>query len=213
MRTFLLSVAMCAALAGCKKDNKASESTAGSGSAAKATETAGSGSAAGNAMATAGQAMEAAGSAIEAAGSAAQAAGSAAEAAAQTAEAAAKAGAAAANMAGANVPRPASVTDAQVALADKLVSVMQQMGTDITAAGKDCAKAADAVKAGAAKLEPMKDEVKKWEKVSKDDPQVKAWFEANYMSKMMGAMAPMMAVAQTCATDAGFTAAMKDMKM
>ena len=41
---------------------------------------------------------------------------------------------------------------------------------------------AAAIKSGAETIKPMKAEIDKWEKQSKDDPAIKAWFEANYMS-------------------------------
>ena len=37
------------------------------------------------------------------------------------------------------------------------------------------------------------------------------WFEANYAPKMMGAVAPLMGLAATCATDKNFAEAMKKM--
>ena len=111
------------------------------------------------------------------------------------------------------MPRPAAITDAHVALADKLVATLTKMGTNVGAAGKDCKKAADAIKASAAELKPIKAEVDKLENLGKDDPAVKAWFEANYMGKMMGAMGPMMQVAQTCASDPAFGEAMNSLDL
>ena len=211
MKAFILVVAMCAALTGCKKENKAAEGSAAApaaaGSAAVAPAAANDPAKAAEA---AGSAMEAAAKAAEAAGSAAAMAGSAAEMGAAAAEAGAKAAAAAAAMsAGANVPRPATVTDAQVALADKFVVAMTKMGTDVGAAGKDCAKAAAAITATVKELEPLKAEIDKMQDLTEKDAQAKAWFEATYAPKMMAAMGPMMGIAQTCGTDKAFMDAMK----
>jgi hypothetical protein len=87
------------------------------------------------------------------------------------------------------------------------------MGEELTAAGTDCAKAAAAIKTAAGQLEPMKAEMDSWEKTSKSDPAVKAWFEANYMSKMMTAFKPMMTLGGTCGKDKTFMAAMQSLKL
>jgi hypothetical protein len=211
MRTLLLSLAMCAALAACKKDNKPAAGEA-TGSAAAAA-TAGS-----NALAAAGSAMEAAGQAAAAAGSAAAGAGSAAEAAGNAAQAGANAAAAAAEMAGAaadgaaqNVARPASVTDAHVKVADRLIVQMQKMGAEVTAAGKDCAKAAAAVQANSKELEPIKAEIESMEKATKKDPQAEAWFKANYANKVVKSLTPIFDLAKTCGTDPTFRESMKSL--
>lgn len=206
MKTLVLSIALCAALAGCKKKEDNAATAAGSAAMAAGSGAAAAGSAAMAAGSAAEKAAEAAGSAAAAAGEAAMAAGSAAEAAAKMAEAAGAAGAPAG-------PRPKSVTDAHVALADKLVATLTKMATNVGAAGKDCKKAAEAIKASAKDLAPIKAEVDKLESLSKNDPAVKAWFESNYMGKMMGAMGPMMSVAQTCASDKDFGEAMQNLDM
>ena len=66
-------------------------------------------------------------------------------------------------------------------------------------------------KAHGEKIEPMKAEVEAMEKVSKNDAAVKAWFEATYAPKMMGALGPIMGIAQTCGNDAKFQEAMKSL--
>jgi hypothetical protein len=105
--------------------------------------------------------------------------------------------------------RPASVTPEMVAVAEKMIGAMEAMGKDLTAAGTDCAKGAAALKDHAAKLQPIAVEAKKFE--NKDDKEAEAWFQANYMPRMMGAMGGMMSLAQACQADADFAAAMKEM--
>lgn len=211
MRTLLLTLAMSAALVACKKDNKpAAGETAGSAAASAGSAATAAGSAAGSAGTEAAKAMEAAGSAMEAAGSAMAAAGSAAE--------AAQAAAAAANMAAAavgdpNVPRPASVTDAHVKVADRLVGVMQKMSNDLQQAGKDCGKAAAAFEAAGKDLEPLKAEIEAMDKQTKKDPQAEAWFKAHYAPKIMNVLAPVMQLASTCANDPKFKEAMKRLEV
>jgi len=109
--------------------------------------------------------------------------------------------------------RPASVTDAQVAVADKLIAALEDLGKAVGAAGKDCKAAAAALKSGAAKLQPIADEAEKFKDATDKDPAAKQWFQQTYGAKMMGALGPMMSVAQSCGNDKDFMDAMQSMPM
>jgi hypothetical protein len=210
MRALLFYVAVCtASLSGCKKDDKPA---AGS---APAPTTPIEGSAADrDGAGVTGQgrvdrALEAAGSAAALAGKAAELAGEAAEKAGSAAQAAATAAA----IASIAAPRPASVTDKHVAVAEKLIGSVTRMGATLTAAGSDCKKAADAIRASASEMQALKGEVEGLTKLGERDAAAKAWFETNYAAKMMGALGPIMQVAQTCATDPGFNKAMEELDL
>jgi hypothetical protein len=59
-------------------------------------------------------------------------------------------------------------------------------------------------------MKPVAEEMKKF-KAMKDDKAAEEWFKATYMPRMMGAMGPMMGLAQSCGSDADFQAAMTAM--
>ena len=106
---------------------------------------------------------------------------------------------------------PEGVTPEMAALAEKMVSAMEGMGKDLTAAGTDCAKGAAAIRGGMAKLQPLVADAKKYEDKMKA-PAAEKWFQDKYMGRMMGAMGGLMSIGQTCGEDADFQAAMKEME-
>jgi type IV secretory pathway VirB10-like protein len=114
---------------------------------------------------------------------------------------------------GAAAPRPASVTDAQVALADKLLAVMTELGDAMKAAGTDCKAATAAVNAGGAKVAPVMAEAETMKEALAKDPAAKEWFDKTYGPKFMASMGPMSAAAQACSSDKDFMAAMASMPM
>jgi hypothetical protein len=191
MRRVITVLVLSAALSGCKK--KEEQASAGSGSAAAAAD----------------KALEAVGSAAAAAGQA----GAAAENAAKMAGSAAIVARTAAGTVLANVPRPASVTDAQVAIANKLVVTLNDMGKGITAAGTDCKKATAAVEAGTKALEPIKAEAMSLKQLGESDQSVKIWFESTYAPQFMEALGPLIGAAATCGSDAKFMDAMKKVEV
>ncbi len=119
-------------------------------------------------------------------------------------------GAAAATGAAPAGDRPAVVTDEMAALAEKLVGEMEAMGKGLSAAGSDCAKGAEAIKASMEKMKPIAAEAKKHEAAMKD-PAAEEWFKKTYESRMMGAMGGMMTLAAACQSDPAFADAMKSM--
>ena len=111
------------------------------------------------------------------------------------------------------VARPASITDADVVVADKLVSTLKEFGDALTTAGTDCKAATAAAKAFGAKFKPISEEAEKIKARTESDADAKKWFEATYMPKMQESMAPMMKTAQACASDKDFMAAMTAIQM
>jgi hypothetical protein len=190
MRTLIASFAICAALTACKKKDDTTAPAAGSGSMTAP----GSGSAA---MTPPPAGSAGSGSAAMAGSGSAEGSGS----------------AAMTPPTGAPGPRPASVTDAQVALADKAVGIMEKLGTDLTAAGTDCKKASAAIKTAAADLKPIKEEADKMKEQTDKDPAAKEWFMNNYGKRMMSVAAPMMTLAQKCSKDPEFMASIKELDM
>lgn len=187
MRKVLMIVLLATALVGgCKKkkDEAATAGSAGSAAAGSAEGSAAAGSAEGSA-----------------------AAGSAEGSAATPTEGSAAAG----GDTGAAVPRPASVTDAHVAVADKMIKVFNEFGDAMKTAGTDCKAASAAAKAFVPKFKEIGGEAEKVGDLDKD-PDAKKWFEANYAPKMMAAMGPMMQTAQACQDDKEFQAAMQAMQ-
>lgn len=152
-------------------------------------------------------------------GSAAPAAGSAAPAGEKTAEPTAPAGdtAPAAVAPGEPAPaadpgpRPASVTDADVAMAEKLVGTIEKMGNSLAEAGTDCAKMAASIKAFAPEMSAVMEEGKKFDERLKNDEAAKKWFEATYAPKVMGTMGKLMG--NPCMQDKAVQEAMASTKM
>jgi hypothetical protein len=190
MRKVLFTTLLGLALAtvGCKKENK--------------------GEAAGSAAAAVAAAGTAAGAA---AGSAAGAAVAAGEAVGSAAGEAAAAAVAAMPPAGDPGPRPASITDVEVALAEKMVATMTKLSDGVVAAGADCAKAATAIKSVGPELSSIMEEGKKMEEKLKTDDAAKQWFEKSYGPKVMGPMSKVMG--SPCASDKGVQEAMTSLKM
>lgn len=108
-------------------------------------------------------------------------------------------------------PRPASVTDAHVAVADKMIKVFNDFGDAMKTAGTDCKAASAAAKSFVPKFKEIGADAEKIGDLDKD-PEAKKWFEANYAPKMMAAMGPMMQTAQACQNDKDFQAAMQAMQ-
>jgi hypothetical protein len=103
--------------------------------------------------------------------------------------------------------RPASVTDAQIALAEAALVALRELGTALTAAGSDCKAAAKAVANGSKKVTTTFTDAKRLEADLAKDAAAKAWFEQEYSPKMTSAVGPLRAANQTCGQDPDFTAA------
>ncbi|MEZ4364036.1 MAG: hypothetical protein R3B48_27940 [Kofleriaceae bacterium] len=180
--TTLLGIAL--ATVGCKKENK---------------DAAAAGSAAGEAVAAAGEAAKMAGEAAGAAGEAAKMAGEAA------------AAAAAAVPSEDPGPRPASLTDEDVAIFDKMVGSIETMTKSIEAAGSECPKVAEAIKAISNDVNAIAEQGKKLDEKMQADEAAKSWFEKTYAPRFMGAFQSFQA--NPCARDAAVLEAMATLKM
>jgi hypothetical protein len=88
--------------------------------------------------------------------------------------------------------RPASVTDADVALADKLVDSMAKLSAGMVSAGSDCAQAATEIRNVTPEIKTAIAESEKMNAKLKDDAAAKAWFEKAYAPKVQTAMGKMM---------------------
>jgi hypothetical protein len=115
------------------------------------------------------------------------------------------------NPAAAPGPRPASITDADVALADKLVGAIEKMASNLIEAGTDCAKFAAAVKSSSSEMSAVMEEGKKFDERLKSDDAAKKWFEATYAPKVMGTMGKLMT--NPCINDKAVQEAMASAKM
>jgi hypothetical protein len=187
--------ALTLAVTGCKKkDAPAGGGSAGSGSAAMTGS--GSAMAGSDTMAGSGSAMAGsdtmAGSGSAAAGSDSMAGGS--------------GSAAAGGDAGA---RPAVITDAMIADADKLVVEIQGLATDVEAAKGDCKKAAAAMSPRYAAIEKLGTAIEKHKETTDKDPAAKEWMKKTYEQKLQGSVGALMGTAMACKDDKDFMAAME----
>lgn len=108
-------------------------------------------------------------------------------------------------------PRPASLTDADIALADKLVGTIEKMAGAINDAGTDCPKVATAIKSMSAEMTSVAEEGKKLDERIAGDEAAKKWFEATYAPKVMATMNKVMN--NTCFSDKAVQEAMASVKM
>jgi hypothetical protein len=106
--------------------------------------------------------------------------------------------------------RPAIVTDEMVALADDMMVAMTAMGTELAAAGTDCARGAAVMRSANRTLAPLTERSKAFDEPMRD-PAAEAWFKETYMPRLMAAMQPLMTMAQSCSNDPDFTAAMQEL--
>jgi hypothetical protein len=89
--------------------------------------------------------------------------------------------------------RPASVTDADVALADKLVDTMAKLSAGVVSAGSDCAQAATEIRVVTPEIKAVIAESQKMNDKLKNDAAAKAWFEKTYEPKVQTTMGKLMA--------------------
>jgi len=87
---------------------------------------------------------------------------------------------------------------------------MEKMGADVTAAGTNCVMGAAAIRNGTQSLQPIAVRAKAFEK-EMETPEAEQWFKDHYMPRLMTAMGGLMQIAQTCASDKDFNAAMQEM--
>ncbi len=108
-------------------------------------------------------------------------------------------------------PRPASLSDDDIALADKLVTAIEKMASSINAAGTDCPKVAEAIKSMSGEMTTIAEQGKKLNEKMESDEAAKKWFEATYAPKVMGTMGKVMN--NTCFADKAVQDAMASIKM
>lgn len=108
-------------------------------------------------------------------------------------------------------PRPASLSDADIALADKLVGTIEKMAGAINEAGTDCPKVATAIKSMSGEMSSIAEQGKKLDEKIQNDAAAKKWFEATYAPKVMGTMSKVMG--NTCFSDKAVQEAMASVKM
>lgn len=95
-------------------------------------------------------------------------------------------------------------------IAEAMVTIMERMGNDIVAAGNDCVMGAAAIRNGTQSLQPIALRAKAFEAEMKA-PEAEAWFKDRYMDRLMKSMGGVMQMAQTCASDKDFNAAVQEM--
>lgn len=108
------------------------------------------------------------------------------------------------------VARPASITDADIELAEKAIVVITKLSTAMTDAGANCQQAAAAIraiipelKAGIAETQPLDEKLK-------SDPAGREWFEKTYNPRLQQASEKLMA--SPCVSDPGVAEAMAELE-
>jgi hypothetical protein len=124
----------------------------------------------------------------------------------------ATAGVASTDSAATTAPRPASITDADIAAADKMIATVTAV-SDAMAMASTCADAQHTLEASATSFVENADAMKLAVQHSKADPAADAWFEAHYKERMKAASMPMMLKAASCKADPDFKAALARLPM
>jgi hypothetical protein len=88
--------------------------------------------------------------------------------------------------------RPPSITDADLALADKMIVVIGKLADGVVKAGSDCQAVAAHIRAMAPEMKALSDESKKMEAKLSAEPSAKDWFEKTYGPKVAGRIGGMM---------------------
>lgn len=106
--------------------------------------------------------------------------------------------------------RPPSLTDADVELAERTIALMGKLGAAVAAAGADCSRAAEAVRALLPELRANLDSGRALDAKLRSDPAARAWFERTFNPRLGAAAAPILA--SSCQSDPGFSAAMSELE-
>lgn len=105
--------------------------------------------------------------------------------------------------------RPLAVTDEMAAVMDGDVAVVRKVAGALDAAKGDCKQAAQVIRDNTAAIATAARESKRYKALSKDDVAVKEWINATYRTKEnLAAEATLKRVANQCATDPSYQAAM-----
>jgi hypothetical protein len=106
--------------------------------------------------------------------------------------------------------RPAGITDEMVATADQYAGALEKFGTDLEAAGSDCGKALEAVKASSEVGKTIAAGVEVVRAKTLSDDAAKRWFKWKYEAGMKSAFDKVKAAAQACDHDEAFKAAIEN---
>jgi hypothetical protein len=89
-------------------------------------------------------------------------------------------------------PRPASITDADLALAERVIGAMVKLSTGVAKAGSDCQAVATEIRAVAPEIKSLAGEGQKMDERLAKDPSAKDWFEKTYGPRVSDSMGKMM---------------------
>lgn len=106
--------------------------------------------------------------------------------------------------------RPPALTDADVELAERTIAIMGKLGAAVAAAGADCPRAAESVRALLPELRANLDAGRALDAKLRSDPAARAWFERTFNPRLGAAAAPILASA--CQSDPVFAAAMSELE-
>jgi len=108
---------------------------------------------------------------------------------------------------GTTAGRPASISDADVAVFDILLPGLEQLAEAVRTADHDCASATAAVTLATSRLGPLLETATKIDQRTKADPEAEAWANAHYAPKLAE---PMNAILNgACASDAAYDRALQ----
>ncbi|MBE7449934.1 MAG: hypothetical protein HS111_13845 [Kofleriaceae bacterium] len=96
-------------------------------------------------------------------------------------------------------------------MAERLVAVFEQMGGELTAAGTDCARGTEAIRAAIQRLRPIVLEGRPYEERMRT-PAAEGWFNDTYGVRIINAAGRAATLGQACAEDPGFQAALEELE-
>lgn len=109
-------------------------------------------------------------------------------------------------------PRPAAITDAYVAVVEKVISSVTDLGTAFSKA-KDCREMQATLEAALPSLQTVGADMKRMSDEISTDAAAGEWMDASYKDRLKGAFMAFMMTMRTCKDDPAFMAVFDRMPM
>lgn len=106
-------------------------------------------------------------------------------------------------------PRPVSITDADMALAERLINVFNKLAANVAKAGSNCQTVATEIRTIAPELKPFTADSQKMSERLANDPAAKKWFEATYAPRITESMGTL--INNPCMSDPAVGEAMQSL--
>jgi hypothetical protein len=107
--------------------------------------------------------------------------------------------------------RPTSITDAHIAIADRIIAATNKFADLLDAASSDCRKATAVIRKSGGEMKAAMGEAETLQVQLNSDPAAMQWFQKAYGPRMMGAINKLGFVVGQCRKDKDFEVAFKEL--